>query len=115
MERRGFALGRLLHQTVEFRGRGLVETGLVFQLQKPHRLEQAKRAHCIDISRVFRRFEADSDMRLCPEIIDLVGLDLGQDAREIRAVRQIAIVKLELGIVRMGIAIDMIHSLRIEE
>ena len=79
-------LGRLLHEAIKLRGRGLVEAGLLFQPEKADRLEQAQRADGVDIRRVFRRLEADRDMGLRAKVVDLVGLHLGQDPGQVRGI-----------------------------
>ena len=96
MERRGLRLRRFLHQTVKLRGRGLVEPGLLLQPEEADRLQQAQGAHGVDVGGVFRRLEADSDMGLRAEVVDLVGLHFGDDAGQVGAVGQIAVVQLEM-------------------
>ena len=95
IERCGLSLGGLLDQPVELRGRGLVETAAVGHPQEPDPLEEPQRADRVDVGRVFRGLKRDRDMRLCAEIVDLVGADFLQDTDQIRAVGQVAIVEVE--------------------
>ena len=115
MERRGFGLRGFLHQAVEFRGRGLVEPGLLLQPEKADRLQQAQRADAIDIGGVFRRLEADRDMGLRAQVVDLVGLHLLQDAGQVRAVGQITVVQIEVAVIGMRILIDVVDALGVEQ
>ncbi|CTT57508.1 Uncharacterised protein [Escherichia coli] len=53
VERRGFFLRNFLHQTVQFRGGSLIETGFLFQTEEADRLQQAQRTHRIDVCGIF--------------------------------------------------------------
>ena len=86
MKRRGFALRDFLDKPVEFAGRSLVEAGLALQPKEADRLQQAQRADRIDICGVFRRLEADSNMALRAEVVDLVRFDFTNDASQVRSV-----------------------------
>ena len=54
VERRGFFLRNFLHQTIQFRGGSLIETGFLFQTEEADRLQQAQRTHRIDVCGIFR-------------------------------------------------------------
>jgi hypothetical protein len=51
---------------------------------------------CADAYRVFGHFERDLDVALRAEVVDLGGLDLGDDVDEVSAVGEIAVVEMEL-------------------
>lgn len=115
MKWRRFTLRYLGHLAVEFRRRGLVETRVLFELEKPDRFEQAQCSQSIHIRSVLRRFEADSDMALRPQIIHLMGLNFAQDAGQIGRVGKIAVVQMQAGIGFVRILIDVIDPTCVEE
>ena len=49
--------------------------------------------------------EADADVALCPEVVDLVGLDAAKDLAEADAVGQIAVVQENLGCRIVGVSV----------
>jgi hypothetical protein len=61
LNRKGFLLRHLLDQAVEFRGRGLIESRLLFHAENPDRLQKPQHADDVGIGGVFRAFEADAD------------------------------------------------------
>ena len=87
IEWRGLALRDGLHFAVKFRRRSLIETRFRGKTEDANRLEQAKGAERIRIGGIFRRLETDLDMALRGEIVDLVGLDLLDNADQIRRIR----------------------------
>src|SRR5262249_15129391 len=99
VERRGLALWYLLDEAVELRGRGLIIARLALEAEEADRLEQAQRAHGVDVGGVFGRFEAHRDMALRTEVVDLIGFDLTQDAGEVRTIGEIAVMELEVPVV----------------
>ena len=58
--------------------------------ERPHRLEQVRAAEDVHLQRLDRQGERAADQRLRGEVEDVVGLDLGHDGRELRAVAQVA-------------------------
>ena len=68
----------------------------------------------IDVGGIFRCLEADRDMALRAEIVDLVRLDLADDAGEVGGVGQIAIVQAAFGVRRVRILIDVVDPLGVE-
>jgi hypothetical protein len=115
IERRRLALRDFLDQAIEFGRRGLVEAGLLFQTEEADRLKQAKRSDGVDIGGVFGSLEAHGNVALRAQIVDFVRLDFLNDARQVRSIRQVAIVQLEIGRRRVRILVDMIDALRIEQ
>ncbi len=114
MERRGLALGRLLDQAVQLGRAGLVEAGLVGQLQDAQRLENAQRADAVGVGGVFRCFEADRHMALRRQIVDLVGLDLRDQAHQIGRIRHVAVMQLEGPAALMLVVIEMVDARGVE-
>ncbi len=96
-------LGNLLDLAVELGGRRLVEACLLLQAKQADRLEQPQRPQRIGIGRVFGRLEADHDMRLRGEIVDLVRLGLLDDADQVGRIGHVAVVEDEalVGLVRL--------------
>ena len=75
IERRAFSLcGVSCTLPIELRCRRLIETRLPSELEQPDRFQQAQRAERVGVGGVFRRLEADLDVALRGEIVDLVGL-----------------------------------------
>ena len=108
-------LGNLLNETVELGGTGLVEAGLLFEAEDADGFEEAKGAEGIGVGGVLRLFEGDLDVRLCGEVVDLVGLDLLDDVDERGAVGHVAVVKDELRVGIVGVLVDVVDTSGIEE
>lgn len=87
---------------------------MLVQAEEADRLEEPQRAHGIDVGRVFRGFEADRHVRLSAQVVDLVGLYLLQDTRQVRGIGQVAIVQDQLLIIGMRILVDMVDTLGVE-
>lgn len=58
-------------------------------------VEEAESTETIDVAGVFGHFERDLNVRLSTEIVDLSGLDLGDNIYEVGAVAQVTIVELK--------------------
>jgi len=54
-------------------------------------------------------------MALGAEVVDFVGLDLGYDAGEVRSIRQVAVMQLQVRVGRMRILVDVVDPLRVEK
>jgi hypothetical protein len=54
-------------------------------------------------------------MALGAKIIDFVRLDVLQDTRQVRTVGQIPVVQLKPRVIDMGIGVDMVDALRVEQ
>ena len=111
----GFLLGDFLDEAVEFGGAGLVEAGFLFQTENADGFEQAQGADGVDIGGVFGAFEADGDVALGAEVVDFVGLDLLDDADEVAGVGEIAVVQLEPSLGDVGVLVDVIDALGVEQ
>ena len=115
VKRRGLALRRLPHQTVEFRGRGLVEARFLLQAEKADRLEQAQGTHGDHVGGVFRRLETHRHMALRAQVVDLVRLHLVNDAGEVGRIGEIAVMEHELLLRHVRILVDVVHPLGVEQ
>ena len=114
IERRGFLLRNLLHQPVQFRRRGLVEPRLLFHAEDADRLQQPQHADRVGIGGVFRAFEADADMALGGEIIDLGRPDLLHQPDQIGRIRHVAIVQEKRHVAGVRILIEVIDARGVE-
>ncbi len=115
MKRRRLALRCLLHKPVKLGGRGLIETRGLFHPEEADRLEQAQRADGVHVGGVFRRLEAHRHVALRPEVIDLVGLHLAQDAGEVGAVGEIAVMQPEPLMVGVRVLVDVVDPRGVEQ
>ena len=115
VERGSFFLRDFLHLAVEFAGAGLVEAGFLFEAEDADGVEQAQYAEGIRVGGVFGFFEADSNVALGGEIVDLVGLGLLDDPDEARTVRHIAMMEEEAHIYFVTILDKVVNSVCIEE
>ena len=78
------------------------------------RLEQAERAEGGDVGRELRHVEADRDVGLGAEVVDLVGADLVDQAAEPGAIAEVAVVEREgdAGLVR--VVVEVLDAGRVE-
>ena len=90
VKRRRLLLRDFLHETEEFRGRGLVDAAGVGQAGDAHRLEEAEHAERVGVGRKLRHVEGNFDVALGRQIVDLVGPDFHNDPDQARAVGHIA-------------------------
>ena len=114
VERRRFRLRRLLHLAVELRGGGLVEAGLLRQVEYADRLQEAERAEGVDIGRVLGRVERDLHVALGREVVDLVGPRLLHNPVEVGGVREVAVMEEEAHLLRVGVGIEVIDTVGVK-
>ncbi len=114
VKRRGFFLGRFLHQAVEFAGRGLVKAGFLLQPQDADGFQNAQGAHAIYICCVFGAFKADRHVALGAKVVDFVWLRFLNDAGQVAAVAQVAVVQLESSVVYVRVLVDVVYALGVE-
>jgi len=105
MERRLLALWHLAHLAEHLARRRLVEAAA--QIALADRVEEAKSADGHDICRVLGDVEADANVALRAEVVDLVGLDRAHQLVEHGAVPEIAVEELDL-------AVEMIDARAVE-
>jgi hypothetical protein len=85
-----------LNQSVKLRSRGLVEPYVALEAAGAYGIEKAQGTEGIDVACIFRHVEGDLYVRLRTEIVDFGWLDLREDVYEIRTVRQVPVMELEL-------------------
>src|SRR5579871_4468196 len=110
IERRGLLLRDLLHETIELGGRGLVEPRLLLHAEDADGLQEAQHADGIRIGGIFRALEADADMALGGEVVDLGRPDLLHQADQVGGIRHVAVVHQERHVADMGILVEMIDA-----
>ena len=54
-------------------------------------------------------------MRLSPEIVDFIGLDLGDDSRQVGGVGEVSVMELEAGFFDVWVLVNMIHPFSVEQ
>jgi hypothetical protein len=111
----GLFLRNLLDESVEFRGAGLIEAGLLLQAKDADRLQDPERAQRIRVGGVFRFLEADGNVALRGEVVNLVGLHLLDDAHQARAVGHVAVVQRETTVLLVRILVEVIDAVGIEQ
>src|SRR6185312_7051582 len=114
IEGRGLLLRYLLHLAEHLRRRGLIEARLLLQPQDTDGLEQPQSAERIGIGRVFRRLERDSDMTLGREVVDLVRQHLLNYPNQVRGVRQVSVMQVQLDVALVRILIEVVYPIRVE-
>src|SRR6266404_1434962 len=114
IKRRGFTLRGFSHLAEQLGGGGLVKTRLSLEAQDADGFEETQSAKRIGVGGVFRRLEADIDVALGGEIIDLRRLHLLYKTDQIRRVRHVAVMQEEPHIGLVWIDVKMIDPLAIE-
>ena len=115
IEGRGLLLRHLLHQAVELRGRGLVEARAVAQPQDADRLQHAQRAQRVRVGGVLGLLEGHRHVALRREVVDLVGLDLLDDAHQAARVGHVAVVQDEAAIGLVRILVEVVDPVGVEQ
>ena len=85
-----------------------------FHAEDAHRLEQAQRAERVGVRGVLGGLEADLDVALRREIVDLVGLRLLDQADQVGGVGQVAVVQEETRVVLVRIDVEVIDAAGVE-
>jgi len=93
IEGRGFALWNGLHQSIEFAGGSLVHFCFFRESQQANRLQYPQRADAIGIGRIFRFFETYLYVAHGREVINFVGLCFLDNANEVGAIGEVAVVE----------------------
>ncbi|GAB2279471.1 hypothetical protein Dimus_014110 [Dionaea muscipula] len=82
---------------------------------RPNGLKEPDSAGGYDIGGVIRGLKRNSDVRLCGEVVDLVGGDGVDPAAEGRAIGEIGIVELHASLVSVvRVDVDMVNPLCVE-
>ena len=114
IERRGFLLRHFLDQAVELRGRGLIEPRLLLHAEDADRFQQPQHADGVGIGGIFRALEADADMALGGEVVDLGRPDLLHQPDQIGRVGHVAVVQQERHIAGMRVLVEVIDARGVE-
>ena len=114
IERRGFLLRHFLHQAIQFRGRGLIEPRLLFHAEDPDRLQQPQHADGVGIGGIFRAFEADADMALGGEVVDLGRPDLLHQPDQVGRVGHVAVMQQERHVAGVRVLVEVVDARGIE-
>ena len=93
----------------------MVEASLLLEPDDADRFEKTKRAEGIRIRGVFGFLERNCNMALGREIVDLIGLDLANYPDQAGGVREITVMEAERRIRLVGIKIEMINTVGIEQ
>ena len=88
--------------------------GFLLQPQDANGFQNAQGAHAVHVSGVFGALKADSHMALRAQVVDLIRLRFLNDAGEVAAVAQVAIVQLEAGVVDVWVLVDVVYPLRVK-
>src|SRR5581483_5031060 len=111
----GLSLRSFLHLAKQFGTRSLIEADVVRNSQGSNCIEKAQRAKRVHIGSVFRTFKRNSNVALCRQIVDFMGLNDLQNAHETVRVCHIAIMQTESNIRFMWILVKMIDTIGVEK
>src|SRR5665213_56978 len=114
IERGSLPLRDFLDLAEHFRGGGLIKAGRVAQPQNADCLEHTQRPEGIGICRVFGCFERHADVALRREVVDLVRLDLLDNADQVAGVGQITVVEVQAHTALVRILIQMVNAFGVE-
>ena len=67
-----FTLRDLLHFSVKFRGRCLINSGFLFQPQNPYRFKDAQNTDSIDFAGIFRHIKGNLNVGLCSQVVEFI-------------------------------------------
>ena len=112
IKRRGLTLRNLLHLSIEFRSGGLVEAGVHTGLFDC--VEQPQSPDRIGLRRVLRNLETHLHVTLRAEVVDFGGLDLLDQAAQVRRIGQVSVVKEQPYSVQVRIAVQVVDPPRVE-
>ena len=93
VERGRLALRALLHLPIQFGSRRLVNAARLVQAEHVHRLQNAQHADGVHVPGVFRRVEADPDMALRGQVVNLVRTHQVHDTDDAGRIRQVAVMQ----------------------
>jgi len=110
----GFLLWGFLNKAIQLTGAGLINAGFFSEPEHPHRFKDAQRPESIAVGGVLRGLKTDSHVTLGTKVINLIRLHLLNDADQIGAVSEIAVVKNQPGIILMGVLIQVINTTGVE-
>ena len=70
---------------------------MLFESTGSNGIEKAQRAQTVHIACIFRHFEGNFNVGLSAKIVDLCGLNLGDNIDQVGAVTEVTVVKMEFG------------------
>mmetsp|Transcript_21097 Transcript_21097/g.50915 ORF Transcript_21097/g.50915 Transcript_21097/m.50915 type:complete len:248 (+) Transcript_21097:397-1140(+) len=109
-----FRLGDLLDFSVKLRRRRLVETGGLLKAAGADGIEHAQDTDAVAVSSVLGHVERNLNVRHGAQIVDFVGLDIGNDGDEVGGITQVAVVEEKLDSGLVAITVDVIDTARVE-
>ena len=71
-------------------------------------------AHAVHVGGVFGALKAHGHVALRAQVVDFVRLRFLDDAREVAAVAQVAVVQLEVGVADVRVLVDVVNALGVE-
>lgn len=104
----------LLHQAIQLRRAGLINTSFSGESQHPHGFKDAQGTQSITIGRIFRSLKTHGYMALSAQIINFIRLHLLNNSNQVCAICEIAIMKGQSLILLMRILIKMINAAGVE-
>jgi hypothetical protein len=93
VERSGLLLRGLLDLTVKLRGRSLVELALLLKAACPNGVEESKGTKGIDVGSVLAHLEGNLDVGLSAKVVDLVGLNAGDELDKVGRVGKVTVLE----------------------
>ena len=114
VERRGLALGHL-PDPAEHLARGrLVEPHPPGQPQQPDRFQQPERPQAVGVARVLGGLERHLHVALRRQVVDLVGLHLLHQPRQVGRVGHVAVVQVEARGLQARVVVQVVHPLGVQ-
>ena len=110
-----FRLGDLSDFTKEFAGGSLVNACFPGESQQSYGLQEAEGPHPVGIGHIFRRIETHHHVAHGRQVVNFIGLHLLDDPRQVHRIGHIAVMEGEIPVLDVGVLIDMVYPLGIEE
>jgi len=110
----GLGLGHLLHLAVQLGGGGLVEAAGLLEAAGADGVEHAEDTNTVAVGGVLRHVERNLDVGHGAEVVDLIGLDVGDDGDEVGGVAEVTVVEEELDSALVAVAVDVVDAAGVE-
>mmetsp|Transcript_17850 Transcript_17850/g.51104 ORF Transcript_17850/g.51104 Transcript_17850/m.51104 type:complete len:423 (-) Transcript_17850:52-1320(-) len=110
----GLGLGNLADLAVQLGGGGLVEFDLLLHAAGADGIEHAEDANTIGIGGVLGHIEGNLDVGHGAEVVNLIGLHLGNDGDQVRGIAKVAVVEEKLNAGGVAILVDVINTAGVE-
>ena len=98
----GLGLGNLTDLSVQLGGGGLVESDLLLHATSADGIEHTEDTDTIGIGCVLGHIEGNLDVGHGTEVVNLIGLHLGNDGDQVRGIAEVTIVEKKLSLAAMG-------------